>query len=108
MKRSDILDRDGRACVCCGNRTFLTLHHRKNRGMGGSARVDQPSDLLTCCSSCNQRMESDPAFATKARENGWKVSRYADPATVPVLRLDGNWWLPGPTWTPAPELGESA
>lgn len=31
-----VFDRDGGACVRCGARESLTVHHRVNRGMGGA------------------------------------------------------------------------
>lgn len=91
------MDRDGHRCVCCSRTAAdapLTVHHRRNRGAGGSSDplMNTAPNGLTVCWACNGEMESDPNFAEVARERGWKVSAYADPAEVPVLYPDG-WWL---------------
>lgn len=78
--------RDGGMCALCGTTWNLTIHHRQNRGMGGSSRpeVHSPANLLLCCAPCNNLLEADAELAREARVNGWKVSHPTDPASVPV------------------------
>ena len=96
--RKLIFTRDGEACVACGSLQNLTIHHRVNRGAGGSKLFDKPAFLLTVCITCNGLFESDSNVATKARELGYKLFRNqkppADPTAVPVFyKKDGEWYL---------------
>ena len=97
-KRNAILERDGWVCVACGTLTMLTIHHRINRGMGGSALVDSPAHLLSICNPCNVAFESNADRAEQARAYGYKLAKNAkppiDPTSVPVkYAMDGNWYL---------------
>lgn len=90
--------RDGGVCVVCGlpgsPTDPLVIHHRVNRGMGGSKapEVNEPASLLIVHASINGAFEADPRLIVRAYVEGWKVKRPADPATVPVRYPDG-WWL---------------
>lgn len=93
-----ILDRDGWACVCCGltvAQVPLTVHHRRNRGAGGSRdpRTNGPANGIACCRSCNDLMEASAARATEARARGWKLVHGQDPHLVPVVDWAGRAWL---------------
>lgn len=86
--------RDGHCCIRCGSTRDLQLHHRRPRASGGTVRPDANScvNLLTVCSECHQRIESN---RTEALDNGWLVRQNADPAQVPVLihHQDGAEWF---------------
>lgn len=93
-----ILDRDGHACVCCGitvAQAPITIHHRRNRGHGGSTDpvTNGPANGIACCWPCNGLMEVSAARATEARARGWKLVMGQDPAAVPVVDWAGRTWL---------------
>ena len=85
------LNRDG-GCWHCGDDTTAIPHHRVNRGMGGSKARDEPSNVIVMCSYVNGLMESDPIMAQMAREYGWKLESWQNPATVPVFNVTQNEW----------------
>lgn len=62
----------------------LVVHHRAGRGMGGRKSANVVSNGLTTCWQWNDRVEQDAALAAEAREFGWKLASFEDPATVPV------------------------
>ena len=62
--------------------------------MGGSKLRDTPSNIVLMCSLMNGLMESNPHSADRAREMGWKLSGYAQPAQVPLWDANlGEWVL---------------
>ncbi|NML55113.1 HNH endonuclease [Streptomyces sp. R302] len=81
--------RDGGACVRCGSRAGLTIHHRVNRGMGGAreAWINQAHNLLLACTTCNSWFEDHPR---ESYEAGWKVRRPQLPTEVLVHYPDGR------------------
>lgn len=96
--RTSIYERDGNFCVACGTQNELTIHHRVNRGSGGSKLFDSKAFLLTMCNFCNTRMESDADFRELALVYGWKLLRNTkppiDPTTVAVKYTNsGEWFL---------------
>lgn len=88
--RKRIYERDRRQCWHCGTEDNLTIHHRVNRGMGGSKLLDMPSNLVVMCAAFNQAMESDLRAHKLAKEKGWKVSRHARASEVPIWDYQGN------------------
>jgi hypothetical protein len=91
---SGVVDRDAGHCVRCGDPVFgargegWSIQHRKKR----SAGVDNSaSNLVLVCGNgvtgCHGWIEDHPTQA--AHEGGWSVSRYAEPAQVPVLIRSG-------------------
>lgn len=60
-------------------------HHRRPKAAGGTRRPETNylSNGLMACTSCHRRIHDNPLWA---RDNGFLVSQYADPAQVPV------WW----------------
>jgi hypothetical protein len=70
-------------CWHCGSMDKLVIHHRANRGMGGSKILDTTQNLILVCSDYNNLMESDPDVANRARDDGHKLGRYASP-TMPA------------------------
>jgi hypothetical protein len=96
LKRKDfekLRERDS-YCLDCGETEAVSPNHRANRGMGGAKSLDVPSNLVLICSQLNGLIESDTRYAQLAREAGWKLSRYDNPAEIPVLdRVSGEWYL---------------
>jgi hypothetical protein len=96
-KREQIFERDEYACIACGTETDLTIHHRVNRGAGGSKLFNGLAFLLTACIYCNGLWESDSAFASSAKIQGYKLARNAnppvDPTTIPVRYYKHKTWF---------------
>lgn len=87
MKPKDfakIRERD-RYCLHCGETEAISPNHRANRGMGGSKRLDVPSNIVLLCSVMNGLIESDNIHAATAITYGWKISKYANPKEIPVV-----------------------
>ena len=93
--KKKIYERDNNMCWHCGDTENLTIHHRINRGMGGSKLLDRPSNLVLMCVIHNGLMESEFMVAREARENGWKVSRHASPLHAPIVDFLGQWYYLG-------------
>jgi len=71
-------------CEICDTGQVEHVHHRLPRGIGSSRdpRINRPSNLLAVCADCHRYVEQHRAEALTA---GWLVSRWDDPARVPVL-----------------------
>jgi hypothetical protein len=97
--RSKIMARDG-FCYHCGTNDDLIIHHRKNRGMGGSKLLDTPSNLITICAIFNSLMESDADSAAWAKQCGLKLASWQDSEKVPVYHQTLNrWFRLGDDWS---------
>ena len=79
--------RDRDQCRRCGATTWQ-IHHRRPRGMGGTRDplTNGPANLVLLCGSgvtgCHGWVESHRA---EARADGWLVSKWADPAAIPIV-----------------------
>jgi len=92
--RSVVHERDQGRCCMCG--FYITdgngaVHHRTPKGMGGSALLESPANLVTLCGRgnkdlCHGKAHGNPQWA---RNHGWIVSRSLDPAEIPVDMHDG-------------------
>lgn len=71
--RKLIADRD-EYCWHCGATEDLVVHHRMNKGHGGSKKIDTADNLMMVCPIYNMMMESDPRTARDARSWGRKIS----------------------------------
>ena len=91
--RKKIFDRDEGVCWHCGKEDDLTIHHRQNRGMGGSKLLDRYSNLILMCVEYNFLMEADLDVVREALERGLKVRRHQPALFVPLRRFDGSEWL---------------
>ena len=117
--RLTVLERDEYRCAVCGQSVLeipLSLHHRRNRGSGGSSDplINAPSNLLTVCGTgttgCHGWIGSSPLEALGA---GYVVSLNSREATtdVPVAHavhgvvylLDAEPWV-----MPVTETGGAA
>jgi hypothetical protein len=61
--------------------------------MGGSKARDEASNIIVMCSMVNGLMESDPIMAQMARDWGWKLESWQNPAEVPVFNATQNEWF---------------
>ena len=89
--RKALFERDSHRCWHCGSEE-VTVQHRANRGMGGSKEMDNAANLILLCWFVNFEMEASDKKAREAERYGWKISRYADPTSIPV------WHYPSQTW----------
>lgn len=107
--RDLVKERDHYCCSKCGRSVYgirASVHHRRNRGDGGSSdpAINSPANLLLVCGTgttdCHGWIGSNPEEALKL---GFVVSLNSDddPADVPVkhhaygwtlLRPDGDVW----------------
>jgi len=87
LANEQIRERDGNQCAKCGSTRDLDVHHRLLRSGGTDERA---SNRVTLCRKCHSWAHSHVRAATLA---GWLVSRYADPAKIPV---DHHLWPAGP------------
>ena len=100
------LVRDG-GCVHCGELDAIAPHHRRNRGIGGSKKLDIPSNIIVMCSLVNFLMESDPKWAQQAREKGWKLRHGETPNESALWHFTRGWILLDDEfkWKPAEQGG---
>jgi hypothetical protein len=62
--------------------------------MGGSKARDVPSNIVVLCSWMNSAIESNAKLADVARDYGWKLRSFEDPATTPVYyQRSGAWFM---------------
>lgn len=93
--RTLVRDRDAWRCQMCGTLMVAgqsrSIHHRKPKGMGGSALLENASNLVQLCGvgnsdGCHGKAHSNPHWA---RNHGWIVARALDPTEIPVDMHDG-------------------
>lgn len=96
--------RSGGACERCGcgliSPDHADRHHRRLRSGGGKHGI---TNLVLLCPTCHHRRVH--AYPTIAMRDGWIVSRYREPADVPVYLARYGWVLLTPDGgvTPAAE-----
>lgn len=81
----------GRCEAVCSprcTRSATHWHHRQLRSAGGE---NSPENGAALCLQCHDWVHRNVA---DARDGGWIVSRWADPAVVP-MRIRGRDWLLG-------------
>lgn len=79
-------------CYHCGYDMQLVVHHRKNRGMGGSKNLDHYTNLLLVCEDYNIDMESKSVLAQDARDHGHKLNSWQDFSDPVFDRCTGLWY----------------
>jgi hypothetical protein len=92
--------RDDYRCQLCGFIKWtgdLSVHHRLNRGRGGSSKLERASILVTACGDgtrdCHGQVTENPEWA---RSIGWLLPRNnpdIDPTREPILLWDGWYYL---------------
>lgn len=106
--RESVFERDNHTCVVAGSiwsrpipcSGGLTIQHRVTRGMGGSAKYDDPPFLLAMCAIHNALEPASAEFREFCERQGysvprWVVNRYAI-TRVPV-KYAYEWYLLGGT-----------
>lgn len=78
-------------CFHCGATEELQIHHRRNRGIGGSKLLDTPDNLMRVCAPYNFGMESDVTVARQARAWNHKLPIW-EKENLPVFDRLGGWW----------------
>ena len=103
-----VYSRDGHRCQRCGISIVdnpSSTHHRKLKGMGGSALLESPDNLIRMCGSgttgCHGWAHGN---VSEARALGFIVGRLQTPADVPVKTHHG-WMLLDPTGGKTPWIG---
>lgn len=88
-----VRQRDGHRCQICGGSVVdqpSSIHHRRRRGMGGSALLERPSNLVRLCGTattgCHGFVESERSLAIR---RGWLLGYLDDPEATPLLCFDG-------------------
>lgn len=94
--RNLVRKRDGTLCQMCGRSIVnrpSSIHHRKSKGMGGSALLESPSNLIRLCGlgnadGCHGEAHGNPEWAYI---NGWLIRRLVTfaPAHRPVNTYRG-------------------
>lgn len=92
--RRIVHNRDAGRCLMCGfvvTHRLRSVHHRTPKGMGGSALLESPTNLVTLCGlgnadGCHGKAHSNPEWA---RNHGWIVSRSLNPTEIPIDMYDG-------------------
>lgn len=87
-----IVERDGPACPHCGL-PATTIQHRSRRGSGGSNGAERPSNIIGLCWMGNDSDANEAGVRPVFELYGWSVSRYDDPAEVPVFEAWSGLWL---------------
>jgi hypothetical protein len=98
--RRIVRERDGHRCQMC-SRSIVdfpsNVHHRINRGSGGSAKLERASLLIRICGSgttyCHGWVTEHARKGDRC--NGWvlpKLNADVDPTQEPILLFDG-WHL---------------
>lgn len=95
--RRVVRERDSHLCQRCGRSIVdvqSAVHHRRRKGMGGSAVLERPSNLLRICGHGNKDLCHGivHGYPDQAHDNGWILWDTEDPEFTPVLLFDG-WHL---------------
>lgn len=88
--RKQVLARDP-YCFHCGESNDLVVHHRRNRGHGGSKLLDKPEWLMAVCAQYNGEMESVDWVAKSARYYGHKLRSW-ESHNLPVFDVVTQLW----------------
>jgi len=109
--RRIVRERDGHRCQMCGVSIVdqpSSIHHRRRRGMGGSALLERASNLVRLCGTgttgCHGFVESQRTLATV---RGWLLGYLDDPEATPLQCYDG-WMLLDDQGSRIPYTGEGA
>jgi hypothetical protein len=106
--RRIVRERDGGRCLMCGIEA-TDVHHRRRKGMGGSALLERPSNLVTLCGLGNTSghhgwVHQNP---DQANQYGWVLYEFETTAETPVLTPDG-WFTLDDLGSRHPYIGEAS
>lgn len=92
LTRETVLERDGYACVCCGQSVIgqvYSLQHRKRRSQGGS---NCTCNLLVVLGSgsTGHHWRIDSRIDPEDEAKGYTVRSGQDPASVPVMVFEAD------------------
>jgi len=82
-------DRDQGRCVKC-HADATDIHHRVQRGMGGTSDPETNyglANLVSLCRSCHDHVHANPA---ESAENGFLVKSWENPRDCPLVLADGT------------------
>lgn len=80
-------------CWHCATESGLVIHHRRNRGMGGSTKLDRADNLIRVCAGYNLAMEAEANVASQARDMGHKLGSW-DGFDTPLFDKGlGAWFI---------------
>lgn len=102
--RQQVYERDNFECVVrgslwgmlkrCGG--ILTIQHRVTRGMGSSAKYDDPPYLVSMCAIHNDLEPASAEFREFCERQGYSIPRWAA-ETTPIgripIRYEDSWYL---------------
>jgi hypothetical protein len=91
-----MVERRDEYCLHCGATSGLVIHHRKNRGSGGSKLLDRADNLLLVCATYNSMMESDKATMISARDFGHKLQSWEEFSDPVFDQISLTWWILSP------------
>lgn len=85
-----VRERDGEQCQLCGV-PANEQHHRRRKGMGGSAALERASILITACgrgntSGCHGLVHQHPHVGHGIE---WLLYEHQDPESTPVYTIHG-------------------
>ena len=82
-----------RHCFHCGlDDDTLVPQHRRNRGMGGSKRLSNASNIVVVCSQANGMFEASEQASRAAQKYGWKLRAGQESLTTPVFDASQGIW----------------
>lgn len=92
--RTLVRNRDSHLCQLCGRPLEWVQnaqHHRRWKGMGGSAVLERASVLISVCGQgnkdlCHGEIHGNPEHA---HDIGWILWATDDPETTPILTFQG-------------------
>jgi len=90
--RKLIEERDGH-CYHCGKTEGLQIHHRKNKGIGGSKLLDTPDNLIQVCAEWNYAIEANAELAASARGWGHKLPVWESLEHPVFDRVEFRWYF---------------
>lgn len=88
--RQLVIERDRFRCVVDGVQVSewegYEVHHRSNRGSGGSKRdgVNGPANLILLCRPHHAWITNDHAGVVLAKHHGWVISKFSTPSSIPL------------------------
>ena len=92
-RRLEIMERDGFACMCCGDKeSELHVHHKRYKGQPWETKDD---DMQTLCVKCHTALGPHPKAGIWYDEDGWsETTRTLRITHCPQCRKN-DWFVSG-------------